>query len=611
MRFRSSALLAATLAAILGGGVLAPTASAQDESWTVALDDGPTATVNLDDDGALTLAVQRDGRTVLEPGPLGITSDEAELTAGLRLLEREDRTVEEDYRTEVGKQRDRSVRMAESRFSFEHADGARLAVVVRASDDGVAYRYELPDANDDGVTVTGESSGFRLPGDAKAWLSPYSVNYEKVHAETTAADAESGEYAYPTLFRTHGDGAGDDDYVLLSESDVDGRYAASRLTHESGSGAYGVKLADESVSAPGPLNTPWRTVITGDLATVTESTLTDDPAPPSKVEDTSWIRPGKVAWSWMDGGQDTQRDLARQKEYVDYAAAHDWQYSLVDEGWKDTDWMPELIEYAEQRDVRILLWMHYDDLDTAEEREANFGRMTEWGVAGMKIDFMDSDSQARYQWYDTVLAETAERKLTVNFHGSTIPHGIQRTWPHVMSMEAVYGAEQLNVTPASVSTLPYTRNVVGSMDFTPMGFQTGERPVTDAGELALSVVYESGFQNFAGSPEEYAERPELERFLSEVPTVWDETELLAGEPGKETTVARRHGQEWFLGSVTHGGARTLQVPLDFLGDGDWQLDVITDGPDGLVRETHDVRAGQTLEVPTPENGGFAAVARRG
>lgn len=606
MRVHRTALLGAALAMVLAGGAIAPAASA-DDSWKVHLEDGPTATLNLDDQGALTLAVELKGRTILEPGALGITTGEGDLTSGLELLHRGDRVVEDQYTATAGKERERTVRMAESRFAFENQDGKRLALTVRASDDGVAYRYELPDGNDDGVTVTGESSGFRVPADAKAWLQPYTPNYEAQHLESTATAAESGEYGYPTLFRSGGKGA-DGDYVLLSESDVDGRYAASRLTHQEGSGAYQVKLADESVSSPGALNTPWRTVITGDLATVTESTLTDDLAPPSKVADTSWIRPGKVAWSWLDGGQDTQRDLERQKEYVDYAAEHDWEYSLVDEGWKDTGWMPELIAYAEERGVKIMLWVHYEDLDTADERKASLGRMTEWGVAGMKIDFMDSDSQARFQWYDEILQETADRKLVVNFHGSTIPHGVQRTWPHVLAMEAVHGAEQLDVTPAGLSTLPYTRNVAGSMDFTPMGFQTGERPVTDAGELALSVVFESGFQNFAGSPEEYAERPELERFLSEVPTVWDETQLLAGEPGKETTVARRDGERWFLGGITNGAGRVQQVPTDFLGKGSWTVDVVTDGPDGLVRETYEVKAGDALEVRTPENGGFAAVA---
>lgn len=145
---------------------------------------------------------------------------------------------------------------------------------------------------------------------------------------------------------------------------------------------------------------------------------------------------------------------------------------------------------------------------------------------------MDSDTRERYQWYDEILKATAERELLVNFHGSTIPNGIQRTWPQVMSMEAVHGAEQGDVRADNIATLPFTRNVVGSMDFTPMGFQFGEHSTSDAAELALSVIFESGLQNFAGSIEEYRARPELARFLEQVPTVWDETKLLKGsEPG--------------------------------------------------------------------------------
>ncbi|MEK8169226.1 glycoside hydrolase family 97 catalytic domain-containing protein [Streptomyces sp. M19] len=206
--------------------------------------------------------------------------------------------------------------------------------------------------------------------------------------------------------------------------------------------------------------------------------------------------------------------------------------------------------------MRILLWTHWTDLDTPEERAANLGAAERWGAAGVKIDFMDSDSQERYGWYDDVLADTAARHLLVNFHGSTIPHGIQRTWPHVVSMEAVYGGEQGDVTAADMATLPFTRNVVGSMDFTPMGFQFGTHRVSEAAELATSVVYESGFQHYAGSIEAYRARPELERFLEQVPTVWDETRLVSGRPGDAATFARRDGHRWFLGSLGAGPAIT-------------------------------------------------------
>ncbi|MEJ8639235.1 glycoside hydrolase family 97 catalytic domain-containing protein [Streptomyces sp. MS2.AVA.5] len=602
--------LAVVLSTVLGVGTLTAPASAEERkggSWTVTRQTGApgrlSADVRLDGtDGTLSFAVRRDGATVLEPAPLGIVTDAADLTTGLRLRDRDTREVTERYTTTTGKERRRTARMTQTRFSFTGDGGARLDLDVRVSDDGVAYRYVLPD--EDGVTVLREASAFQLPAASPAWLMPYTVNYERPRNETTAGGAAAGDYGYPSLFRS---GAG---FVLLTESDVDGRYAGSRLTHEAGSARYTVRLADERISSVGPLATPWRTAVIGDLATVTESTLVDDLAPASRIRDTSWIRPGRVAWSWLAGFGAAQRSLETQQRFVDYSAAHGWEYTLVDDGWKTTDWMPQLITYAQQRGVKVLLWMHWSDLDTAAERAEVLPRIKKWGASGLKIDFMDSDSQERFRWYDDILEATAEHKLLVNFHGSTLPHGIQRTWPQVMTMEAVYGAEQGNVSVADVTTLPFTRNAVGSMDYTPMGFQFGTRNTSDAAELALSVVYESGFQNYAGSVQAYRDRPQLERFLEQVPTVWDESRLLSGHPGDGAAFARRNGDRWFLGSVTAGGPATERVPLGFLGSGRWRVEVVRDGADGLIRESRIVDRRDTLSVPTLRNGGFAALVCR-
>ncbi|MEU9551258.1 glycoside hydrolase family 97 catalytic domain-containing protein [Streptomyces werraensis] len=598
------ALLTLLLSAALALTTLGAPARAAEPggAWTVhqpgAPRDGVTAVVRLDPaEGTLTLTARKGATTVLEPAPLGIVTSAADLTSGLRADSRHTRQVTERYSMTTGKQLRRTVRMTETRFTFSGRDGARLGLVVRVADDGVAYRYVLPGPGT--VTVEREASAFRPPAAARAWLTPYSVNYERLYAPATAAGAAPGAYAYPALFRVGGT------YALLTESDVDGRYDASRLVHE-GDGRYTVRLADPEVTSEGPLATPWRTAVVGDLATVTESTLVDDLAPPSRLADTSWIRPGKVAWSWLDGFGAAQRDLAAQQRFVDLAAARGWPYTLVDDGWKTTDWMPELIAYARQRGVDVLLWVHYSDLDTAAERAEFLPRVKRWGAAGLKIDFMDSDSQERFRWYDDVLRDTARHRLLVNFHGATLPKGVQRTWPHVMTLEAVYGAEQGTVPAAGLTALPYTRNAVGSMDYTPMGFQFGTRTVSDAAELALSVVFESGFQNFAGSVAAYRERPELARFLEQVPTVWDESRLLSGLPGESATFARRHGERWFLGSVHAGEAGAQRVPLDFLGGGRWLAEVVRDGEDGgLLRERHVVTRRDALEVPTAEHGGFA------
>ncbi|WAU82680.1 glycoside hydrolase family 97 catalytic domain-containing protein [Streptomyces sp. Qhu-G9] len=605
------ACLTLLLSALLALGTLAAPAHAADRdagSWTVhqpgSRQGGISAVVRLDaTNGALTLAARNGITTVLEPAPIGIVTDDAGLTSGLTFTSSSTRQVAERYTMTTGKQLRRTARMTETRFSFTGEGGARLDLLVRVADDGIAYRYLLSGKGE--VTVEREASAFRLPDAARAWLSPYTPNYEGVYKPATAADAVSGSYAYPSLFQVG------DTYALLTESDVDGRYAASHLVHEKGSGRYDVRLADgAAVASTGPLATPWRAAVLGDLATITESTLVDDLAPASRIEDTSWIRPGKVAWSWLDGFAPAQRSLATQQRFVDYSAAHGWPYTLVDDGWKTTNWMPQLIDYARQRGVGVLLWVHWTDLDTAAERAEFLPRVKKWGAAGLKIDFMDSDSQERFRWYDDILRDTAREKLLVNFHGATLPKGIQRTWPHVMTLEAVYGAEYGTVPASGVATLPFTRNVVGSMDYTPMAFQFGNRTISDAAELGLSVVFESGLQHFAGSIRAYQDRPELERFLEQVPAVWDESRLLSGRPGEGATFARRHDDRWFLGGVSAGPAETQDVSLDFLGGGRWLVEVVRDGDDGLVRERRIVTRRDTLRVPTAEHGGFAALVCR-
>ncbi|MGW2620554.1 glycoside hydrolase family 97 catalytic domain-containing protein, partial [Streptomyces sp. NPDC001500] len=543
----------------------------QERAWAVHAADSsphaPRARVTLDDvTGTLDLTVSRDGRTVLEPSPLGIVTEGADLSQGLRFLHREDRAVNEHYRTKSGKRLDRTVRMRETRLSFADAAGARLDLVVRASADGVAYRYVLPAGHGD---VLGETSAFHLPAGADAWLSTYRVDNEGRFAQYTAATAPTGAYSEQALFATPGG------YALLAESDLTGAYSGARLAHTQGSGAYRVQLADERVAADGPLATAWRAVVAGDLATVTRSTFTDDLAPASEVEDRSWIRPGAVLWTWLAGGRTAGRSLAAQKAYVDYAAERGWPYEAVDSGWyfkKDewdvTDpdwqtgsWMPELVGYARAKGVGIVVWIHQRDLDTSEERARWLPTLERWGVKGVKIDFMNSEAQSMLRWYDAILPETAAHHLMVDFHGSTIPKGIQRTWPHVMTLEGVGGEEKRTNTAAHLTTLPFTRNVIGSMDFTPGGFQrVGMRPDTDAAELGLTVAYESGLQMFAGTPESYDERPLARAFMDQVPAAWDDTRLLAGRPGQEAVLARRlhaRGDELVLHARDAGRAKEL------------------------------------------------------
>jgi hypothetical protein len=592
------ALVTATLVMALTAALPVPATAAPPDRWTVA---GPgralTAQVTLDDAGAPALSVSRAGTEVLAPAPLGLRTTTADLSTGLHLVGDRTRTVDQRYTMTTGKRHDRASTMTERRLSFANGDDARIDVVLRVAPDGVAYRYELPAT----AEITGEASSFTLPAEAPAWLLPYNAWYEANRVMTTAAAAATGDYGNPSLFQVGGN------WALLTESDVDGRYSGMRLRHTAGSPTYRVALADEKVTAR---QTPWRTAIIGDLGTVTESTLVDDLATPAKIRDTSWIHPGKVAWSWLSEHQ-SPSDFERQKDFVDFAARNGWSAVLVDEGWS-ADWVPALVRYARARGVEVLLWFHWNRLDTAEKRDTILPMVKSWGVRGVKIDFMESDSQARYQWYDAVLAKTAELRLMVNFHGSTIPHGLARTWPHIMTMEGVRGAE--NYPPAANNPVQaFTRNVVGSMDYTPVSLDVGTHEASIAHEIALPVVYESGWTHYADKPEAYERYPEALRFLNQVPSSWDETRYVAGNPGEGTVLARRSGDRWFLGAISAGAARTVTAPLGFLGGGTWTVELVRDGDAArgdVVRSRQRLRAADTLSVDVPANGGFAAVICR-
>ncbi|MCP2250646.1 glycoside hydrolase family 97 catalytic domain-containing protein [Lentzea aerocolonigenes] len=576
--------------AVLAAGLVVPPAQAGTN--------GPQAVVSSSG-GTITLAVTHKGKTIVQPSPVGITTERADLSSGLTLVGKSRRAIFEHYRTTSGKKRDRVVRATETTYRF--TSGAnRLDLVVRESADGVAYRYELPQ---DTGAVTGEASAFVLPADATAWLAKFRRDYENPFLRMTAGTAEQAEYMHPALFDVGGT------YALITESDVDGRYSGGHLVH-TGGGRYQVKLWDEKVS--GARKTPWRTMIVGSLATVVKSTLVDDLAPPSRIGDTSWIKPGPAVWTWLAGGRTAQQDLAKQKEFVDYAAARGWPYVVVDAGWYDdpnwrqTSFIPELVRYAKARNVGIHTWVRFSSVDTPEKRADYLPWLQRWGVRGLKIDFMDSDGQERYRWYDEILPETARMHFLVNFHGATLPHGVHRTWPHVMTTEAVHGAEKSSgLTTSHITALPFTRNVVGGMDYTPGGFHRA-RANTDGGELALSVLYESGIQNLAGRPDSYDARPLARWFLEQAPTAWDETRLLSGRPGEDVVMARRDGDRWFVGGAIAGEARTLDLPA--LGGGRWLVEIVRDGAAGLVKETQ--VTDQKLTIPVAKDGGFAAIVCR-
>jgi hypothetical protein len=549
-----------------------------------------TITVRVDPDG--TIAVDRSERPIIDtvkfdPSPNGAFPD------GYEYQGVHTRTVTEEYELIHGKHTNCRHEATCGEFEYSTDEGV-VTVEIRVADDGVAFRYRYPE---DGhrVRVFDQAEHYQFPRESISYLHPYSSNHETIGETVPLRTLTDGtEYQFPALCRT-----GQDDWALLCESGVDGDWAAGRLV-ASGTG-FDIETPGIVQTTP-PATSPWRVAIIGDLATIVESTLVTDLAGSSELEQPDWVEPGRAAWSWWSTGTG-ERDLWEQ--YVDYAAEHGWEHVLIDWNW-DREQLPALLEYATERSVGVFVWSHYIDLNTPQKRAERFSRWAEWGVSGVKIDFMESDDQGRLQFYDAVTEAAAEYELMVNFHGSIVPTGMRRRWPNVMTYEGVYGAEHHPGIPSEHTTmLPFTRNVVGPMDYTPVTV-SADSFQTLGHELALSVVFESGVQHLADDVETYADYPLAESFLDRLPPTWDETRLLAGKPGQSVVMARRAGSTWYLGGITAGPEQTFTLDIGAFG-AEAAIDVIRDDPNAdSLREESTAISGGSISVPVAENGGFVA-----
>lgn len=641
----TSAAATLGLAASSSNTTAKDTTPAENGSWSVKnLQENIEATIEqATPGGQLTITIRNGSTTVLESSPLGVTTYEDILITGLVFCQRKDRIIEESYQTPIGPRPDHSYRAKESTlrfFSTESDRGSYIEIDVRVSSKGAAYRYRLLGDNEVGgewditpaTAVDTNEDVFNLPDTANMWASPEDVNYEGMFQTTSVGkvvdDVLDGGYEdqpeqieFPVLIEV------DDSWMLLTESNVDSEHAASRLQiDDEDSSMFHMEFpqyeSNSSVTSTLPYEFPWRTfVISSDLNGIVRSDLVTDLNENQRYSDTSWIKPGKAVWSWWSDS-DSPQNLETQKRYVDYASEHGWPYILVDRPpapdgpiTEDEEWFPKFIDYANKHDVGVWVWMHHGYLNTQSKREARLPRMKEWGVVGLKIDHLDSDSQSIMQFYDEILEYTANLELMVNFHGSTLPKGRRRRWPHLLTSEAVRGAEYYKfgtITPEHNTILPFTRNVVGPMDYTPVTFSASdEQPETTVGhELALSVVFESGIQHFADEIETYRDMPKAENFLAKVPVVWDKTKFINGRPGSLATIARkdRNSPDWYIGSISASEAQGIDVSLSFLDDDQvYAMKITRDDNRGenLVVEQSTATANDTVSIDIPENGGFS------
>ena len=402
-------------------------------------------------------------------------------------------------------------------------------------------------------------------------------------------------------------------WLAITEADLHD-YSSMYLVNTSqnwGGADFAARLApgdDPDVVVKGtlPHHSAWRVLLVGDTpGTLIESNVITSLNPPSEIKDTSWIHGGLSSWDWWSGsvGADGKPAFttATMKYYVDFAAKSGFPYMLIDAGWSqpgDITKMngkvdvPEVVRYAASKNVKVWIWLLYRETDA--QMEEAFPLYEKWGVAGLKIDFVERDDQRGIDFYYRAAKLAAEHHLLLDFHGATKPTGVERTYPNILGYEAVLGMEQNKAgardNPPHRVTLPFTRMLAGRMDYTPGGFENvtpenfvsrGLRPMvmgTRAAQLAMYVVYEAPFQMVSDTPRAYEDQPSFE-FIKHAPTSWDETRVLNGEPAEYITIARRKGDEWFLGSMTDWSARQLDVSLSFLGAGRYTAEMYADAPD--------------------------------
>jgi alpha-glucosidase len=403
------------------------------------------------------------------------------------------------------------------------------------------------------------------------------------------------------------------------------------------------QAADYIAVTKGTRTFPWRLIgIAENDADLITNQLVYLLASPSQVKDTSWIKPGKVAWDWYNAnniyGVDFKSGINTQtyKYYIDFASKYGIEYIILDEGWYKLgnllEVVPEmnieeLVAYGKQKNVGIILWMVWKTLD--DQFVPAFDEFEKWGVKGLKVDFMQRDDQPVINFYHKVCREAARRKMLVDFHGAIRPATMTRTWPNLFNTEGVRGLEQNKwskyANPKHNLTLPFTRMFLGPMDYTPGAMVNSgseknfaavfDRPMslgTRCHQLAMYVVYESPLQMLADSPSHYLREPEIMEFLGPVPTVWDQTKVIAGKIGEYVIIARRHGQDWYLGAMTDWTARELEIDFSFLPAGNYQMKAFQDGANAdrfgsdYQRVVSVVNRSTKLKISLAGGGGWAA-----
>jgi alpha-glucosidase len=612
--------------------------------------------LKINNNEALNYSVSFRGKEIIGKSLLGFElKNEPAMNGNFAIIDQKTGSVNEVWKPVVHSKHSEILNQYnELRLTLKEKAGSmrQMDLFVRVFNDGAAFRYRLLRSSIIRTRqITRELTTFNIPGDPKAWVVEYG---------SYSTSNESEFFEHPVSYLTEKTIAGmpflmqydANCWVAITEALIND-YAAFYI----GTNGNPNQLTTKLVPVPGEqesgvkvrfddeIYTPWRVLMIGETpGTLIESEIIQNLNEPCAIKDSSWIKPGMSAWdNWWSG--DTKVEMPVIKKYIDFASEMGWPYMLVDWQWYGkfntpgadiTKWapqisMPEIIEYAKSKNVRILVWLYSKDVNQNSAYKTAFPLYEKWGIAGVKIDFMDRDDQQMVNWYHDIIKCAAENHLMVDFHGAYKPDGITRTYPNMITREGVMGNEYYKfskkMNPEHNVKLAYTRMLAGQMDYTPGGFLNvtkdqfkNQVPAvvwnTRAAELSKFVIYESPLTVFCDHPDNVLNKPGSD-FLKLVPTVWDEIKFIGGDPRTYVAIAKRNGAEWFVGAMNTIKGREISIKLDFLTAGNsYEIEMWSDSknsdklPMELQKSKRTVKAGETIKVKMADNGGFAAIIRK-
>ncbi|MEE9432306.1 MAG: glycoside hydrolase family 97 catalytic domain-containing protein [Melioribacteraceae bacterium] len=588
--------------------------------------------------------LDKDTQSVIKYSQLGIESNEQSFSDSLKFLSSHKRTFVEKYSLLHGKKSNIKSEGNELLLKFENPSGRKININFKIFDDGVSFRYEFPESEKNELTIINELSSFSLPKNSRCTIQPYpqvskwTPAYEAPYLVDTSLSkmiSDDYEFSFPALFNIRNNKV----WLLLTESNLNKNYCGSHLKLNENKSIFKIKFPKkgEGNSIGGvypktklPFNTPWRVMIIGNsLSKIVESTLVTDLSEPNKLKDVSWIKPGKASWSWWSDNDSPQNPNALRK-FIDLSSFMGWEYSLIDANWNkmNRDTIISIVEYSKRKNVDLIFWYNSGgkhniieeeprDRMMKENRSKEFEWLANIGVKGVKVDFFQSDKQNMIKHYIGILEDAAKYKIMVNFHGCTIPRGWSRTYPNMMTLESVLGAENYifnksysEVAPILNTVLPFTRNVIGPMDYTPVTFSNNKFPhkTSMAHELALSIIFESGWQHFADRVNAYNSlSTDVKQLLKEIPSTWDDVKYISGEPGEDVILARRRNDDWYIAGINgENKIKNNIISLLFLNDGTYKANIFNDddGENKIVTSQNTFSNSDSLDIEMKDFGGF-------